>query len=78
VQDDGPGIAKDDLPRVFDRFFSGRREGGTGLGLAIVRAIAEAHDGAVEVRSEGGRTFFTLRFPVLARVGGPPETVSHA
>ncbi len=46
VRDDGPGIAQDLLPTLFDRFAS-RRPGGTGLGLAYVRAVAEAHGGSV-------------------------------
>jgi len=64
VADDGPGIAKQDLPQVFDRFFS-RRPGneGTGLGLAMTRAVVEAHDGEIEVDSEVGEgTVFRLRF----------------
>ena len=65
VHDDGPGIDPDDLPHVFDRFFS-RRPGneGTGLGLAMTRAVTEAHDGSIDVDSEPGQgTRFTLRFP---------------
>jgi signal transduction histidine kinase len=59
VEDDGPGFAAEDLPRVFDRFYRGdraRSAGGSGLGLAIVREIARAHGGAVraENRPEGG------------------------
>ncbi len=55
VCDSGPGISVDDLPRVFDRFFTTRSgSSGTGLGLAMVRAIAEAHGGRVEVASEPG------------------------
>jgi signal transduction histidine kinase len=66
VSDDGPGIALEDLPRVFTRFFSGRTDGrGTGLGLAIVRAIAEAHGGTVDVASAGDGTRFSLRLPRL-------------
>lgn len=64
VQDSGPGIARADLPHVFDRFFT-RREGGTGLGLALVRAVVEAHNGRVEAASEPGQgATFRLHFPL--------------
>lgn len=62
VSDSGPGIPPADLPRVFDRFFSARKQGrGTGLGLALVKAIAEAHGGSVEARSE--RATFRVVLP---------------
>lgn len=66
VEDDGPGIAEEDLPRVFDRFFTKRASGrGMGLGLALVRAIVQAHAGRVDVRSVRGRgTAFTVRLPL--------------
>jgi len=71
VQDDGPGIPADLLPRVFERFARGdssrsRTSGSTGLGLAIVQAVAAAHGGAVTVDSVPGRTVFTLHLPALA------------
>lgn len=65
VRDDGPGIDPEDLPHVFDRFFS-RRPGneGTGLGLAMTRAVVEAHEGRIAVDSTPGEgTTFTIRLP---------------
>jgi len=54
VEDDGEGIDKEDLPKVFYPFFS-TKEGGAGLGLAIVYRIVEEHGGTVTVDSEPGR-----------------------
>lgn len=66
VADTGPGIAPDDLPHVFTRFWQARRTAhlGTGLGLAIAKGIASAHRGTVEVQSEPGRgATFSLLLP---------------
>jgi two-component system sensor histidine kinase MprB len=55
VRDHGPGIAAEDLPRVFDRFYrapSARGLPGSGLGLAIVRQTAEAHGGSVRAEND--------------------------
>jgi len=69
VRDHGPGIAPDDLPHVFDRFYrapSARSTPGSGLGLAIVRQVAEAHQGsAVAESAEGGGARLRLRLPTL-------------
>ena len=65
VRDHGPGIADEDLPYVFDRFYrarSARGMPGSGLGLAIVRQVAETHGGEVVAeRVVGGGTRMTLR-----------------
>lgn len=55
VQDSGPGIEPDELPRIFERFYRGRTSRGTGLGLAIAQGIAGAHGGHVTVQSQPGR-----------------------
>ena len=63
VEDNGPGIAPNDLPRVFAPFFS-TKERGTGLGLALVQKTAALHDGSVEVESDALRgTIFSLFLP---------------
>jgi len=54
IADTGVGIPKEDLPRVFDPYFT-TRPSGTGLGLAIVQKIVEAHGGEVRLESEPGR-----------------------
>ncbi|MFD5231399.1 sensor histidine kinase [Streptomyces qaidamensis] len=72
VHDDGPGVAADVQPKVFERFTRAdrrRSEGtgggtGAGLGLSIVAAVAEAHSGSVTLDSGPGSTTFTVRLPV--------------
>jgi two-component system, OmpR family, sensor kinase len=71
VDDDGPGIADADLPRVFDRLFTtGRpaaRQAGTGLGLAIVRELVEAMGGTVRAeRLDGGGTRMVVTLRAVA------------
>jgi len=62
VVDSGPGIPAEDLPRIFDPFFT-RRPGGTGLGLSVVQRVVTAHGGHIDVTSRPEHTEFTLRFP---------------
>ena len=72
VQDTGIGIAEEDLPHVFDRFYRGEgaramHADGVGLGLAIVKYVAEAHTGTVAVSSQLGRgTTFSIDIPLAA------------
>ncbi len=70
VSDDGPGIAAEDAPHVFERFYRGRtaESDGAGLGLAIVESIAKAHGGTISVESvPGGGSTFSLRIPLTLR-----------
>ena len=70
VCDDGPGIDREHLPRLFERFYRidkarSRDMGGTGLGLSIVKHIAAAHDGTVAVESAPGLgSTFSITLPV--------------
>jgi two-component system sensor histidine kinase MprB len=66
VADHGPGVAEEDLPRIFDRFYrsaTARSKPGAGLGLAIVREAAEAHGGTATVESGAGGARFRLTLP---------------
>jgi signal transduction histidine kinase len=76
IEDHGDGIAPQDLPHVFDRFYRGdpsrsRNTGGTGLGLAICKAIASRWQGTIEIASDLGiGTRVMVRFPA-----SPPDAV---
>ena len=69
VRDHGPGIAEDDLPHVFDRFYrapAARGLPGSGLGLAIVKHVADAHGGTVVAEpAPGGGTRLRVALPLL-------------
>jgi two-component system, OmpR family, sensor histidine kinase MprB len=75
VRDHGPGIAAEDLPHVFDRFYrspAARGTPGSGLGLAIVRQVVESHGGSVTVGLPDGQgTLVRLEFPAAGAASGP-------
>jgi two-component system sensor histidine kinase BaeS len=72
VKDNGPGISKEDLPYVFERFYRGdksrqREEGGSGLGLPIAKSLVENQGGDIQVESKvGAGTTFTIYLPVVS------------
>ncbi|MEK6371267.1 MAG: PAS domain S-box protein [Acidobacteriota bacterium] len=73
VEDDGAGFAPDDLPHVFEPFFT-RRERGTGLGLSIVHRIVEEHAGRVSASNRvAGGAVITMHFPAV----GPSSAASR-
>lgn len=75
----GDSIPPDELPHVFDMFFTGDRarthqEGSTGLGLFIAKNIVEQHEGTISVQSDLIRTEFEVRLPKL---GSHEKTLRH-
>lgn len=72
VDDEGPGIAAEDLPHVFDRFYRGRNAeaaAGSGLGLAIAKNLARLHGGDIGLQSKPGcGSTFTLNLPATAAI----------
>lgn len=69
ISNTGPGIPKDSLPFVFQRFYqvdgsSNRQYEGTGIGLALVKELTELHGGSVHAESQHGLTTFTIELPV--------------
>ncbi len=69
VADTGTGISAEELPHIFEPFYTTKKEGnGVGLGLSVVYGIVERHGGTVSVQSEPGKgTVFTLTFPPVAQ-----------
>ncbi len=67
VEDDGPGIAPENLKRIFEPFFTTKKDVGTGLGLWVCKEIAERHGGTVQVESKNGHggdgAIFTVLLP---------------
>jgi heavy metal sensor kinase len=84
VSDEGPGIAPEHQPKVFDRFWRAdkarsRADGGTGLGLSIVRQIAQTHGGDVQLQSRVGvGSTFTIWLPVANVTNEPAARITSS
>ncbi len=81
VSDDGPGISPEDLPRIFEPFFTKNKLGmsSTGLGLAVVWGTVQDHHGAIDVKSTPGEgTVFDVFLPATREVPAqPPEKIER-
>ena len=83
VSDNGSGIAKEDLPHLFSRFYQARNietvaDIGTGIGLNLTKGIVDMHHGTIEVASEQGKgTKFTIRLPTQRDAFAPEETTDE-
>ncbi len=82
VADDGPGMAAEELPHIFERFYRtrhGRQQhaGGTGLGLSICKAFIEAHGGAIWAESANGGTIFSFTLPLVAAPAPPTIAIAE-
>jgi signal transduction histidine kinase len=84
ISDDGPGIAPEHLPHIFDRFYRAdpsraRTTGGAGLGLAIVKNLVELHGGRIDASSSAGSgTTFTIRLPRSVSPSASPARPASA
>jgi two-component system sensor histidine kinase GlrK len=84
VADSGPGVAPEDVPRIFEAFYQGRRlqggpVGGTGIGLSVVLECVQAHGGTVELlENEGPGAHFQVRLPLRRVTDKPVLVVSNA
>lgn len=78
VQDDGPGVPRENQDRIFDPFFTTREIGqGTGLGLSICHGIVSEHGGRIWVRSDGAQgSEFHLLIPIVTDVSPPSEAAA--
>ena len=66
ISDNGCGISKENIVKIFDHFFSTKGQKGTGLGLAVIWGIIDNHGGQITVNSEEGKgTTFTIRLPLI-------------
>jgi len=66
ISDNGKGVPEEDLSKIFQPFYSKKKDKGTGLGMAITRKVLEEHDGSIKVKSELGKgTVFEISIPLV-------------
>jgi PAS domain S-box-containing protein len=73
IEDDGPGIAPENMERIFEPFFTTKKDVGTGLGLWVCKEIAERHGGSVQVQSNNGNGARGAIFTVLLPYESTPQ-----
>ena len=78
VADNGPGIASDEIPHIFERFYRARhgrqrRSNGTGVGLAICKAFIEAHGGRIRAESDAQGTIIAFTLPIVPPGASVPD-----
>lgn len=79
VNDTGPGIPPEVLPRIFEAFYTTKGEGsGTGLGLAITRQLVEQHGGTIHVDTDATGTRMTVEFPAVSQPSRPRSPLRAA
>lgn len=79
VEDRGPGVPKNELAHLFERFYTKRKQGGTGVGLSVAQQIARQHGGDISVASTVGvGTCFTLSLPSLGAQLGDEDLSESA
>lgn len=79
IADTGVGIASEDIPHIFDKFYRAKNVlsgfEGTGLGLSIVKSVIERHNGRIWVNSQMGKgTVFSIILPLLINTGENKST----
>lgn len=77
IADSGPGIPEHVLPRIFEPFYTTKKQGeGSGLGLDICRKIVEKHRGTISVKTKPGETVFTIKLPINPNEVAAPAVVT--
>jgi signal transduction histidine kinase len=79
IEDNGPGIAAQDLDRIFEPFFTTKKDVGTGLGLWVTREIVERHGGTIQVNArDDGSSGAVFNILLPSSIEAPVATAVHS